>query len=254
MKSVVTMVCFSLILFACGNEQTDAASDMPEETATHQGNDLRSRAARHVEAQLTIAGTEAYTMNISRANLDGDELEDAIITVNRFNYALEKAKQSPNAAKLAEIGYVGNYNYIFYYDGGLDLISPAIAVPSSPYLPLEISFEPITSTEYSDVLVTYRIRNSAYRAFFTVENHTPTRYFEWPLFDELGSPQAKAFVFEYIATAINPRKNIQIYEANISLSDTVKQFNVAKPILTKRTKLLHEFFYLPAKHTYVTKK
>ncbi len=212
------MVCFSLILFACGNEQTDAASDVPEETSTHQGNDLRSRAARHVEAQLTITGTETYTMNISRANLDGDELEDAIITVNRFNYALEKAKQSPNAAKLAEIGYVGNYNYIFYYDGGLDLISPAIAVPSSPYLPLEISFEPITSTEYSDVLVTYRIRNSAYRAFFTVENHTPTRYFEWPSFDELGSPQAKAFVFEYIATAMNPRKNIQIYEANISLS------------------------------------
>ena len=254
MKSVVTMVCFSLILFACGNEQTDAASDTPEETSTHQGNDLRSRAARHVEAQLTIAGTEAYTMNISRANLDGDELEDAIITVNRFNYALEKAKQSPNAAKLAEIGYVGNYNYIFYYDGGLDLISPAIAVPSSPYLPLEISFEPITSTEYSDVLVTYRIRNSAFRAFFTVENHTPARYFEWPLYDELGTPRAQAFAFTYVSTAINPRKNIQIYQANITLADTVKNFNIAKPLINKQAKLLHEFFYLPAKQTYVTKK
>jgi hypothetical protein len=254
MKALLAILTLSTLMFSCGNEEVMDDPALPKEPTAHEGGDLRSRTVRHVEAQLNIAGTERYGLSIYKQNLDGDDKEDAIITVNRFNYALEKAKQSPNAAKLAEIGYVGNYNYIFYYDGGLDLISPAIAVPSSPYLPLEISFEPITSTEYSDVLVTYRIRNSAYRAFFTVENHTPTRYFEWPLFDELGSPQAKAFVFEYIATAMNPRKNIQIYEANISLSDTVKQFNVAKPILTKRTKLLHEFFYLPEKHTYVTKK
>ncbi|MEY3047972.1 MAG: hypothetical protein RL365_10 [Bacteroidota bacterium] len=254
MKALLAILTLCTLMLSCGNEEVIDEPELPKENIAHEGGDLKSRAARHVEAQLNIAGTERYGLTIYKQNLDGDDKEDAILTVNRFNYALEKAKQSPNAAKLAEIGYVGNYNYIFYYDGGLDLISPAIAVPSSPYLPLEISFEPITSTEYNDVLVTYRIRNSAYRAFFTIENHTPTRYFEWPLFDELGSPQAKAFGFEYIATAMNPRKNIQIYEADISLSDTVKQYNVAKPILTKRAKLLHEFFYLPAKHTYVTKK
>lgn len=254
MKALLAILTLSALIFSCGNEEVMDDPGLPKENPGHEGGDLRSRAVRHVEAQLNIAGTERYNLSIFKQNLDGDAQEDAIITVNRFNFALEKAKQSPNAAKLAEIGYVGNYNYIFYYDGGLDMISPAIAVPSSPYLPLEISFEPITSTEYSDVLVTYRIRNSAYCAFFTVENHTPARYFEWPLYDELGTPRAKAFSFAYVSTGMNPRKNIQVYPAKISLSDTTKNFNVAKPLLTKEAKVLYEFFYLPAQLKYVTKK
>jgi hypothetical protein len=254
MKALLAILMLSAVLFSCGNEEVKDDPGLPKENPSHEGGDLRSRAVRHVEAQLNIAGTERYGLSIIKQHLDGDDQEDAIITVNRFNFALEKAKQSPNAAKLAEIGYVGNYNYIFYYDGGLDMISPAIAVPSSPYLPLEISFEPITSTEYSDVLVTYRIRNSAYCAFFTVENHTPARYFEWPLFDELGTPRAKAFSFAYVSTAMNPRKNIQVYPAKISLADTTTNFNVAKPLLTKESTVLYEFFYLPAQQKYVTKK
>jgi len=254
MKVFLAIIMLSAALFSCGNEELLDEPAVPSETNAHEGGDLKSRAIRHVEAQLNIAGTEDYELKIYKTNLDGDHIRDAIITVNRFNYALEKAKQSPNASKLAEIGYVGNYNYIFYYDGGLDMISPAIAVPSSPYLPLEISFEPITSTEYNDVLVTYRIRNSAYRAFFTVENHTPNRYFEWPVFDELGTARAEAFSFTYISTAMNPRKNIQVYHANISLADTTTNFYVAKPVLTKASKVLYEFFYLPSKQKYVTKK
>lgn len=254
MKAFLYILLLSTLFFSCGNEASVEDASLPKEPQTDQGRDLRSRALRHVEAQLNIAATERYILDIHKQNLDGDDKEDAIISVNRLNYAIEKAKQSPNAAKLAEIGYIGNYNYIFYYDGRLDMISPAIAVPSSPYLPLEISFEPITSTEYRDVLVTYRIRNSAFRAFFTIENHTPSRYFEWPEFNDLGTPKQEAFSFSYVSTAMNPRKNIQIYQAKISLADTVKNFNVAKPLINKQAKLLHEFFYLPAKQTYVTKK
>lgn len=254
MKAFLYILLLSPFFFSCGNEASVEDAALPKEPQTDQGGDLRSRALRHVEAQLNIAATERYILEIHKQNLDGDDKEDAIITVNRFNYAIEKAKQSANAAKLAEIGYVGNYNYIFYYDGGLDMISPAIAVPSSPYLPLKISFESITSTEYRDVLVTYRIRNSAFRAFFTIENHTPSRYFEWPEFNDLGTPKQEAFSFSYVSNAMNPRKNIQIYQAKITLADTVKNFNVANPSLNKQAKLMHEFFYLPAKQTYVTKK
>ena len=133
MKALLAILTLSALMFSCGNEEVMDDPGLPKETKAQKGGDLRSRAARHIEAQLNIAGTERYGLTIYTQNLDGDDKEDAIITVNRFNYALEKAKQSPNPAKLAEIGYLGNYNYIFYYDGGLDLISPAIAVPSSPY-------------------------------------------------------------------------------------------------------------------------
>lgn len=254
MKIIICIALVLMSLFSCQSPAEQSDPDGNTELDNSKEGDLQSRAKRHVEAQLKIDATEKYTLTVFPQNLDGDGKEDALITVNRLDLAMKKAKESPNTAKLAEIGFVGNYNYLFFYDGGLDMISPPIAVPSSPFLPLQITFEPITSTEYNDILVTYRIRNSAFRAFYTIENHSPARYFEWPEFDELGTPNQKAFAFNYLSTAMNPRKNIQIYQANIELSDTVKNFNLAKPRIIKGQQLLHEFFYLPVKKTYVTKK
>ena len=253
-KLVQLYLLISFALFACQDDSNDKEENVEPKEEISDSGDLASRAKRHVQAQLQISATENYTLRIDKAQLDNDGIEDAIISVNRLSFALEKAKQSPNTAKLAEIGYVGNYNFLFFYDGGLDMISPAIVVPSSPYLPLSISFESITSTEYKDVLVQYRIRNSAYRAFFTIENHTLSRYFEWPEFDELGTNNAKAYVFEYLSTANQPRKNILVYPALIELNDSIRNFNTAKPKLIKQKKMIYEFFYLPSQKKYVTYK
>ena len=45
------------------------------------------------EDQLKIDGTEHYTMSIFKSQLDGDGKEDAIITVNRYDFAINTAKQ-----------------------------------------------------------------------------------------------------------------------------------------------------------------
>jgi hypothetical protein len=250
-------IIFVFGFFAMGCQSEDKPSENPTRTPVETKStedDLNSRAKRHVEAQLQIPVTEQYGLKIFKAHLDSDGKEDAIIAVNRLEHALEGAAKNPNSAKMAEIGFVGNHNLLFFYDGGLDQISPAIAVPSSPYVPLEIQFAPITAPNYQDIMVTYRIRNSGYRAFFTVLNHTPTRFFEWPEFDEIGTPRAKGFAFQFTESSLQPRRNIQIYAAKIELEDTVKNFFVARPKLLRTPTLLHEFFYLPAKQTYVTKK
>ncbi len=250
-------IIFALCLIAMGCASEESPKENPSQPSTeieNPGEDLESRAKRHAEAQLQIPVTEHYELNIYKAHLDSDGKEDAIIAVNRLEHALEGAAKNPNSAKMAEIGFVGNHNLIFFYDGGLDQLSPAIAVPSSPYVPLEIQFAPITAPNYQDIMVSYRIRNSGYRAFFTVVNHTPTRFFEWPEFDEIGTPAAEGFAFQFTESSQQPRKNIQIYAAKLELSDTVKNFFVARPKLLKTSNLLHEFFYLPAKQTYVTKK
>ena len=245
-------MCF--LLWSCGEQARPEKQAPTNKKAPEESRDLATRARRHVEAQLGIPATETYGLQIFQAHLDDDGKEDAIIAVNRLAFAMEKAAKHPNPAKLAEIGFVGNYNLFFFYDAGLDQISPPFAVPSSPYMALELAFVPITSSQYSDIQVTYRIRNSAYRAFYTISNHNPERYFEWPVFDELGTANAEAFAFDFIPNSANPRKNIRIYEAGIELPDTVTNFYVAQPKLIKKPSVVREFFYLPAKQTYVTKK
>jgi len=250
-------IIFAIGFFAMGCQSEEKPSEKPARTpsiAENSGNDLNSRAKRHVEAQLQIPVTEQYGLKIFKAHLDSDGKEDAIIAVNRLEHALEGAAKNPNSAKLAEIGFAGNHNIIFFYDGGLDQISPAITVPSSPYAPLEIEFAPITAPNYQDIMVTYRIRNSGFRAFYTVVNHNLIRFFQWTEFDEIGTPRAEGFAFQFTESRLQPRKNIQIYAAKIELADTVKNFFVARPKLLKTSNLLYEFFYLPAKQTYVTKK
>ena len=244
----------AMMLTACGGNENEPLDTEIAEPEKGSNGSLETYAKRHIEAQLQILGTENYGLKIYKANLDGDDKMDAIITVNRYENALKTAAQSANPSKQAEIGFMGNHNFFFFYDGSLDLISPPIVAPSSPMLPLEIHFEDITSTQYKDILVTYRVRNSAYKAFFTVTNHSPVRYFEWPLFENLGQANCKANGFQYLSTASNPRKNILIYEALVTLGDTVSNFNIAIPTLKNTGKKRYEFFYLPAKQTYVTQK
>jgi hypothetical protein len=72
MKALLALLMLSTVLFSCGNEEVMDDPASPKEPTAHEGGDLRSRAVRHVEAQLNIAGTERYGLSIYKQNLDGD--------------------------------------------------------------------------------------------------------------------------------------------------------------------------------------
>ena len=70
MKALLAILTLSALMLSCGNEEVIDDPGLPKETASHEGGDLRSRAVRHVEAQLNIAGTERYSLSIIRQNLE----------------------------------------------------------------------------------------------------------------------------------------------------------------------------------------
>ncbi len=177
---------------------------------------LEERAQRHVTSQLGIPVTEKYDLQIYRKDLDGDPNEDAIITVNLLERAIDRAAASPNTAKLAEIGFMGNYNYFFYYDGGLDKISPPILVPSSAKAPLVVHFDRVFSEAHYDVQIDYHIKDALFRNFYTVNNHTPMEVYQGKLYDKLGSPGQEAFVFEYEPGSISKARDILTYKGKIT--------------------------------------
>lgn len=254
MKKSIVFLFLTILIFSCSEEPKGSLNENEKPIPKEKVNDLKSFVKESIEAQLQIPANEKYTLNIQEQNLNLDNIPDAIITVNRYEYALKKASSTPNAAKQAEIGFIGNYNYIFFYDGAKESMSVPEVIPSSPMLSLNVKFDNITSPQFVDAIITYRIRNSAYNAFYTIENGALKRYFEWPLFDGLGNSNATAFSFGFSPPTSSPRKNIQIFEGKIVLSDTTTLFNTATPIIKPTKKLLYEFFYLPAKNTYVTKK
>ncbi len=242
---------FPILLFSCENNEKPK-NIISEDELPDKPQSLAAFAKRHVESTLKIGPSEKYQLKIYKANIDGDDKLDAIIAVNRLQFAINEAALTEYPAKRAEVAYMGNFNYIFYFDGGLDLISPPIAIPSSPLLPLKVSFENVSSSDYLDIIVDFRIRTASYRDYYFVKNHSPTRIFQWKNFDGLGTSDAVAFSFSYEPGKVNAAKNIVIHKAKIGLIPIDADLNTYVPEITKTTNLERIFFYLPSQGKYVT--
>ena len=246
---------FFMILTSSCQEQKERQEVSIEELPTDH-SDLNAYAKRHIEATLRIPATEKYTLSIHKENLDGDDKQDAIILVNRYQFAMDEAVQSTNPAKRAELGYMGNYNYLFYFDGALNLISPPLVIPSSPMLPLKVSFENISSSSFKDILIDFRIRNSSYKDYYTVTNHSPRRIFQWKIFDGLGTPNEESFIFNYETGSYSESKDIVISKGRIGAIPQKADLFIYEPVISAENKqeTLYRFFYLPQKGIYATNK
>lgn len=250
----IIYLLFSLLIATACSETTERETHVEKPYKKSVSEDLETRARRHVESRLGINGTEKYSIQIFRENLDGDQKTDAIITVNRLEFAKKEAAESKNPVKHAELGFMGNYNYLFYYDGGLDEISPEIVVPSSPNALLKVQFESIASQNYKDILVDYRVLNASFRNFYTVIEHTPRHVFQWKVFDGLNKPEKEAYHFTYGEGTLGPQKDIIIMKAQMKDPGKVKDMYTFEPELTPTSEEIYRFFYYPKEGKYMSKK
>ncbi len=240
----------ALVLPSCQEEKknVEVFDEKPQEDLSKLP--LKEYAKRHVESSLSILGPEKYALEIIKGHFDCDGKMDAIISVNRKQFAMDEAMKSENPAKSAEMAFMGNYNYIFYYDGGLKLISPPIAIPSSALVPLKVNIASISAESYQDILIDYRIRNANFRDVFTVTNHTPRKVFEWKTFDGLGTDKTEAYTFEYTTGKYGPEKDIILYESTLEKLPANADKNTYEPKVTKTSKVAFHFFYIPQEQKY----
>ena len=251
MKRILSTLLVIGLVASCDSPQKEDTKVEPKEKTSN--STVESMAKSHIEAKLNIPSGEKYTYHIYKEHLDSDNKIDAIITVNRKQFALHKAAESNKTAKSAETGFMGKYNYIFYYDGGLNMISPEIEVPSSAVCELKILFENITSDAYKDIIIDYRIMDASFYDFLTVNNHSPERIFQWKHFEGLdNNGPVEAFHFEYTDGTVNPRKDILVKKSILNKpKKEVDRFTFV-PELTPTDELVYRFFYLPEQGKYVT--
>lgn len=249
LKKFMLLFLSCLIFLGCTEE-------IEEEESTKNNQKIEpveAIAKRFVESKLEIIPSEKYKLEIFKSQLDGDNHEDAVVAVNRYNFAVEKAAQSKNPGKVAEIGYMGPYNYLFYYDGATGNMNGPMEIPSTPISPLKITFEKVMSDAFSDVVVSYRIRNSCYKSIYTIQNQKPRLIFNWNVFDGFGTPEAKAFHFVFETKAVSLPKDIRIMKAKVMSSNEKQDYNVDEPKLEKLNEEEYRFFYNPKEGKYATK-
>jgi hypothetical protein len=246
-----TFYLFSILLFlsSCSSKSTSEKTNTPPAETK-----LEEIIERHIENDLKIPPSEKYSFKIYKAHLDSDDKLDAIITVNRLDYAKHKAAESKNPSIQKATGYEGQYNYFFFYDGGLNKVSPSVLVPSSPLSELRVEFQNVTSEVYKDVLIDYDLTVASFRDFFTVKNHCPILVFQWEKFNISNIKKPVVNHFEYGEGTVGLAKDILIYEGEITNLSSFNSIYNFKPIITKKGELLHRFFYFENEGKYFTKK
>ena len=246
-----------LLFISCGDDAsddkpvTDLDASREANTSTNPNNlSLEERAKDHAKHQLGISDDEKFTIEIFKADLDGDAFEDAIITVNRLEHAMDVAAKNDKTAKLAEIGYMGNYNSFCFYDGGLDMISPPKLVPSSAKGKLSVKFKQISSASRYDILIDYNVQNSRFRNVYTIMNHTPIEIYQQKIYDYLGTNKEEAFYFDYAPGSLSNVKNILTFKGKITNYDNSVNMYDWEPQIVKLDSLKMEAFYNPKDQKY----
>lgn len=253
MKNIFLLIIIIQSLAACNNDANKPIeNENTPETITKKLS-VEEQAKGHIMRALSIPANEKFTYTIYKEHLDGDDKIDAIITLNRFENAKTDAAKSPNPALYNKFGYMGYYNFIFYYDGELNLISPQIVIASNASVPLKVSFENVYSLAYKDAIVEYHVSNAGYREYFTIVNHTPKSYFKWKNFDGILKGKQEAFTFGYSDGTMGPLKDILIYKANYQQPSSVTDPNTFEPKLTATKELAYRFFYHTETEKYMTK-
>jgi hypothetical protein len=246
-----------LFLFVCitsCSEQTDGEDQIDNAPVNNENLSLNDLAKRHISAALSIPSSEKYKMTIYKEDLNDDHKKDAIIAVNREEFAMQQVAASDKTGKLAEMGFLGNYNYLFYYDGATKAITPAIQITSSAKIPLKVKFEHIQSQSYKDVMVDYRIENASYKNFYFIHNNAPKLVFQWKNFSNVGDPNHEAYTFDFVDGKYSPVRDILVKKATFEDPKTDFDPFMYEPVLKTSSEIAYTFFYNPTQSKYFTMK
>jgi len=252
MKIFFLLPFVGLFLFSCDESKSTENTQTSE--VSEENISIEELAKRMVESQLSIPATENYSLVIHKAHFDSDGVKDAVILVNRAQFAESEAKRRNRFEAESKLSFTGNYNYLFYYSGAEHNVSRPISITSSSFAPLIITIANIQSQSYKDFSIDYRIMENCYRNFYTIFRGVPKLVFQWSVF-EFENPKTESVSFiEYAPGTYSSAKDIVIFKGKL---DAPKPENVKSDFnysISKDGEIEHLFFYNPNEGKYFTKK
>ena len=92
MKKIFKTLFILSVVFGCSENKSDEIKLTNKKDNENQS--FESIVNRHVQSQLSIPATEKFKIQIYKEHMDGDNKIDAIISVNRLDFAKEEAQKA----------------------------------------------------------------------------------------------------------------------------------------------------------------
>lgn len=249
----LAILLLGLSFLSCEEKKTPFS---PEVKVPVETESLERKIERHIEASLDIPSTEKYSYKIYKEHLNLDDSIDYIVTVNRLEFAKQRAIEGEKLAKRAEIGFVGRYNSFLYIDGATKKFSSFVPVGSTPLSELEVHFENVRSEAFKDFQIDFKITSGGFRRFFTIYNKKPRQTFEIMLYDGFGDIENTSIIVKYDVGSYSLAKDILIYSGKMkqeSFNDPEEVYR-KKPKIETTSILERRWFYNENERKYFTRK
>jgi hypothetical protein len=240
--------------FSFTNEQRSILESMVPKAGTINFDiNLKKYVDKYIQFGLNLDSSIAFDTQYFKEKINNDNIEDYAITLNLLKLAKKKAVKAKNPAQLAQIGFMGDYNYVLFFDGLTCKITNETVVRSTPLSPLKVSFENISSIKHKDILVDFRILNASYKDFYKVKGNKMERIFQWKNFDGLGNLENEAYHFNYAEGTMSSSKDILVYKANLINPEVEFDKFTCDPTIVKTDQLFKRFFLHPERGIYMTR-
>lgn len=242
------------IVSCADNEEKTAVKNKEEKSAENPLSE-KEQIIRQVENSLSIDATEDYTIEIIPKHIDSDTIEDALILVNRKEFAFKKAKRTNTESFFESTGYSGQYNFVFVKLGARKKLLSTIPVGSNANYKLTHEFVELTSKAHKDFYVEYRVRNSLYRNYYTVRNNILHLTLSCPVFDEIGEENPRVYDIQHVESPVRLAKDIVLYEGKMVDYDpkNIENVNFYQPKEIVKNGPLYVYFIFDDKRMkYVT--
>lgn len=248
-----TIISISLLFFfSCAEKQKIEVAKNDDVTEIEN---FEKWAKREVESLLTINATENYTMTIHEEYLDRDTLIDAVVLVNREEFAKKKAAEDGDTSFEELVGYTGPYNHVFTYINGSKKLLQAPPVGSSAEYPLTVQFETISNPSQKDFFIEYRVKSSVNRNYYTLDKGKVILTFSCPLYDFMDPQNPTIYAIKHQESDVRISKDIALYKGNIVnySPNTIQDFMSYYPEEVVATDDLYVYFIYDKKRMkYVT--
>lgn len=249
---IITLVGFALM--SCGDEKENKLPIEDELEAQARVNEMSP--TEYAKHELRIRSNEKFDLKSYTADCNADGIDDKVITVNLLERAMNNAIEQNKVAKNAELGYLGQYNYLIFRDGKTNEYSSAVVVPSSAQAPLKITFENVRSEFQKDILVDFRIKNACFREYYTILNNTPRLILQLKLFDFLGTDHPEGFVIKYEPGTESIARDVMVYKGTFEQPEFENPDDIYtfEPEITSTNSLERRWFFRNNEFKYFTTK
>lgn len=204
------------ILGACtgdaGEEAIQDAEDLFQVQLDFDEQQIKDLIIRRIK----IEPTDIAVFEMHKAHLNADAAEDGYVVLNLGNRAKRDMEKSANPARFHDAGYIGDYNFIYVWDGKTRTLGTAFKLVGNGLTPLKVTASNFLDPGYKSISAEYRVQNSTFETFFMNRNGQLIPVFSYTKVDLIGTPEMQVTTHKFQENSEKIEKDIVIVKGELS--------------------------------------